>query len=573
MRIIYSFLIAVTCGIMGCTDAHSPAEEIDSSISSPQAPLSKNINTTVDSESANRPNILLIIADDLGYSDLGSYGGEIHTPNIDDLAMSGVKFSQFYASPTCSVTRSMLMSGVDSHKAGLGNMRELMQPNQADKPGYEGYLNHRVVSLATLLRDGGYHTYMTGKWHLGLTEETSAAARGFEKTFAMSHGASNHFSDQGIDPHDPVTHFREHGKLLKELPNDFDFSSDFFTRKLIEYIDSNKQDGKPFFAYAAYTAPHWPLQAPAEYLNKYAGVYDQGYEVLRANRLKGLQEQGLINKNISLPPLPKGLRKWGELSAQEKKIEARKMEIYSAMVDNLDANIGKLVQYLKDIGEYENTFIFVMSDNGADAADVLKQPRFVNYIANFDNSYENMGSENSYIALGRPWAHASTAPFRLWKTFSTEGGIRVPAIANFPGKTIAGTSNALVSVTDLLPTFLSLAAIEHPGDSYKGRPVYPIQGRSLLPLLTSAEADIHDGAKVIGHEILGRSALRKGEWKLLRTPKPHGTDQWKLFNIVKDPGELDNKAADMPDVMDDLLKEWQRYEQENNLVYAESSPL
>ena len=149
----------------------------------------------------------------------------------------------------------------------------------------------------------------------------------------------------------------------------------------------------------------------------------------------------------------------------------------------------------------------------------------------------------------------------------------MPAIANFPGKTIAGTSNALVSVTDLLPTFLSLAAIEHPGDSYKGRPVYPIQGRSLLPLLTSAEADIHDGAKVIGHEILGRSALRKGEWKLLRTPKPHGTDQWKLFNIVKDPGELDNKAADMPDVMDDLLKEWQRYEQENNLVYAESSPL
>ena len=548
-------------------DAQPPAVERDAPVSSQQRAF---LST---SSSSERPNILLIVADDLGYSDLGAYGSEIATPNIDDLAQSGVKFSQFYASPSCSITRSMLMSGVDSHKAGLGNMRELMQPNQADKPGYEGYLNDRVVSIATLLKDADYQTYMIGKWHLGLTEETSAAARGFEKSFAISYGGSHHFSDRGVDPHDPITYFREDGKLLEKIPDDFGFSSDFYTRKLIEYIEKGREEGKPFFAYAAYTAPHWPLQAPAEYLDKYASVYDQGYEVLREKRLQGLKDKGFIDENIALPPLPQGVRKWSELSAEERKVESRKMEVFSAMVDNLDDNVGKLIQYLKDIGEYENTFIFVMSDNGADAADVLGQPRFKDYIASFDNSYESMGKDGSYIALGRPWAHASTVPFKLWKMFSSEGAIRVPAIMNFPNKTSAGISDTMVSVTDLLPTFLSLAGVQHPGDRYKRRSVEPIQGRPLLPLLASPQVEIHDRSKVIGHELLGRRALRKGNWKLLMTPKPLGSGEWELFNIAQDPGEQNNRAADKPQVMQDMLQEWARYEKENSLVYADSSPI
>ena len=573
MRSILLFLIVSFCVILGCTDAQPPAVESNSPVS-PQQGVFSNISDSYDHSSATkRPNILLIVADDLGYSDLGSYGGEIKTPNIDQLATSGLKFSQFYASPSCSVTRSMLMSGVDSHKAGLGNMRELMQPNQAGKPGYEGYLNQRVVTVATLLRDGGYHTHMVGKWHLGLTKDTSANARGFENSFSISYGGSHHFSDVGVDPHEPITYFREHGEQLEKLPDDYDFSTDYYTRKLIDYIDSSRGDGKPFFAYAAYTAPHWPLQVPDEFINKYAGTYDQGYEVLRENRLKALQEIGLVAKHISLPPLPQGIRKWDNLSAEEQKYEARKMEVYSAMVDNLDVNVGKLIEYLKDIGEYDNTFIFVMSDNGADAADVLGQPRFKDYIASFDNRYENIGADGSYIALGRGWAHASTAPFRLWKMFSTEGAIRVPAIMNFPGKTPAGTTDSLISVTDLLPTFLELAKVEHPGGQYQDRSIEIPQGKSILPLLKSPQIQIHDSNKVIAHELLRRRALRKGNWKLLWVPKPFGSGNWKLFNIMEDPAELQNKAEDRPDIMQDMLREWVQYETENGLIYPDKSPI
>lgn len=303
LKSLTSLLVIFSVTILGCSNATPP---VTSSLDvSQQAPEEEETDKSNSGSRVKRPNILLIVADDLGYSDLGAFGGEIKTPNLDSLAEAGVKLTQFYASPTCSVTRSMLLSGVDSHLAGLGNMAELMQPNQAGKPGYEGYLNKRVVSIASLLQDSGYHTYMAGKWHLGLTEETSPRARGFERSFALLHGGSNHFDNRGVDTHSPVSGFRKDGQHLDTLPPSFDFSTNFYTRKLIDYIESNRGDGQPFFAYAAYTAPHWPLQAPPEYIQKYTGIYDAGYEVLRERRLQRLKALGLVADNVILPELPK----------------------------------------------------------------------------------------------------------------------------------------------------------------------------------------------------------------------------------------------------------------------------
>ncbi|MDG2088938.1 MAG: sulfatase-like hydrolase/transferase [Arenicellaceae bacterium] len=308
--------LPIACTDVPLSEAQSPAVEISNS-------------TDIQSE-LNRPNILLIVADDMGYSDIGAFGGEIETPNLDALADSGVKFTQFYAASTCSPSRAMLLSGVDNHLAGLGTMRELMLPNQEGQPGYEGYLNHRVVSIATLLQSSGYHTYMTGKWHLGLEEHSSPSARGFEKTFALLHGGANHFDMRGLETRDPIAEFRENGRLLDELPDEYGYSSNFYTQRIIDHISSNQNDKRPFFAYLAFTAPHWPLQAPSEYIEKYRGRYDSGYEILREQRLQGLKERGVVASNVKLPPLPESIKPWSELSVDQKNTEARKMEIYAA---------------------------------------------------------------------------------------------------------------------------------------------------------------------------------------------------------------------------------------------------
>jgi arylsulfatase A-like enzyme len=525
---------------------------------------------------SKRPNMLLIVADDLGYSDLGSFGGEIATPNLDALAETGTRLTQFYAAPTCSPTRSMLMSGVDSHQAGLGEMGEFKSPDLAGKPGYEGYLNHRVVSMATLLQDAGYRTYMAGKWHLGLEEDTSPRARGFQKSFALLHGAANHFDMRGHSTNEPVAEYRENGKRLKKLPHDFGYSTDFYTQKLIEYIGHNKNDRQPFFAYAAFTAPHWPLQAPPEYIEKYQGRYDKGYESLREQRLRGLKEQGIITSDIEMPSLPENIKPWSELTAQQKKFAARKMEIYAAMVDNLDVNVGRLLAHLESIGELDNTLVFFMSDNGADAMDFEKMPSsfnpFAETLREADNSFESLGSADSYVAYGAPWAHAATVPYRLWKGYSTEGGYRVPAFMSYPAAGIKGrTYKHITNVVDVLPTFLDIAGVSHPGSNYKQRDVLPISGSSMLPLLFEETAMVHGKDFSFGVELSGRKALRKGNWKIVQIPKRGGSAEWALFNITLDPGERNNLASKEQPVLQELISLWRQYEQDNGVIYSQQS--
>ena len=514
-----------------------------------------------------QPNFLIIMADDLGYSDLGSYGGEIATPNLDSLASEGLRLTSFHTAPTCSPTRAMLMSGTDSHIAGLGNMAELMQPFQADQPGYEGYLNDRVANLAEVLQDGGYSTYTVGKWHLGRSEELSPNARGFDRSYILVQGGASHFDDQmAIISVDPKAIYREDGKQVS-VPDGF-FSTQFYTDKLIEYIEADRRSGKPFFGLLSYTAPHWPLHAPDEWLDKYEGRYAAGYEAIRQERLARMKQLGLLAANIDANvPMQGVLPDWEQLSDEQKRREARSMEVYAAMVDNMDHHIGRVIDYLKQTGEYENTFILFLSDNGADGNSPLGLPGNDVWMNEaFDNSLQNMGRKGSYIDYGAQWAQVGATPFPFFKGLTTQGGIQVPAIIRHPGVSKPGTINSEVAhVMDVMPTFLELAGIQPPAGTFKGRDVAALQGVSMLPMLQDRAMP----ERAIGWELFGRKALRKGDWKILNMSVPYGTAGWQLYNLADDPTETTDLATSQPEKLKELLGEWDEYVARNNVLSGE----
>ncbi|WP_047530120.1 arylsulfatase [Pseudomonas sp. 11/12A] len=519
-----------------------------------------------------QPNILLIVADDLGYSDLGSYGGEISTPTLDTLAREGMQFTGMYAAPTCSITRSMLMSGTDNHLAGLGTMAEALQPFQRGKPGYEGYLNRRSYSIAELLKEGGYNTLMVGKWHLGLEADQGPDQRGFEQSFTLLEGGAPHFKPSSVEPTKiEQVHYRENGKAV-ELPDDF-YSTDFYTDKLISYLQNNKKDGKPFFAYAAYTAPHWPLQAPREYLDKYKGRFDQGYDSVRLARIERMKSLGLMasdaqpaNPLLVNPRLPG----WQQLSPEQQRVEARKMEIYAAMVDNLDHNIGRLLDYLRKSGQYDNTLIVFMSDNGAAGEN---HAQFYPPGASTDNSYANLGRKGSQIDYGLRWAEVSAAPFHLFKGTTAEGGISVPAIIQMP-KALRrqGLERGIARVDDLAPTFLDLAGIPVPSEAPTDTSKHPITGRSMLPML-AGKASPHGNDSLAG-ELFGNAYYREGNLKLLgmRPQAGFGDNaqplQWQLFDVAQDRGETTDLAASQPETVQRLKEAWMKYAAQVGVVFA-----
>ncbi|WP_342245147.1 arylsulfatase [Pseudomonas sp. OTU5201] len=517
---------------------------------------------------ADHPNILLVVADDLGYSDLGAFGGEIETPNLDRLAANGLQLTSMYAAPTCSPTRAMLMSGTDNHLAGLGTMEEAIQPFQRGKPGYEGYLNQQAHSIAELLQGGGYRTSMVGKWHLGLAPEQGPDRRGFERSFTLLEGGAVHFRPTpGSTARLEQVTYRENGRPV-ELPEDF-YSTDFYTDKLIAYLKAGEDSGKPFFAYAAYTSPHWPLQAPEAYLEKYRGHYDGGYDAVRLARIERMKAKGLLPADfqpaVTLPVTPQ-LPGWAQLDPQRKRVEARKMEIYAAMVDNLDYNIGRLLDYLRDSGQLDNTLVVFMSDNGAAGE---RHEQFYPAGPNTDNRLENLGRRGSQIDYGLRWAEVSAAPLRLFKGSTAEGGISVPAIVQLPANLRRqGLERSVARVDDLAPTFLSLAGLPDPGDSWKGQPKHPITGRSMLPMLQGQERP----EAVMAGELFGSRYYREGDLKLLglvswvkpgEAPPPL---RWQLFDLSRDRSEQHDLAASQPETLERLMQAWQGYARQVGVV-------
>ncbi|AMQ88882.1 arylsulfatase [Marinobacter sp. LQ44] len=525
-------------------------------------------STLASANQAEKPNFLLIIADDLGYSDIGAFGGEIETPSLDALANEGIRMTNFHTAPTCSPTRSMLFSGTDNHRAGIGNMAELLTPEQKGQPGYEGHLNDLVVTLPEVLRDNGYHTSTTGKWHLGRTEALSPNARGFDESWVLVQGGASHFDDgRAIIGVDPKAIYLENGKQV-EAPNGF-FSSDFYADKAIEYV--NAAGDKPFFHVLSFTAPHWPLQAPDSYIRKYEGRYDEGYEAIRQQRLGKMKDMGLVGYELAANVPFDQLPTWDELTDEQRKIEARKMEIYAAMVDNMDENIGRVIAHLEKAGKLDNTVVMFMSDNGADGNSPEVLPRNKEWIASeYDNSFENMGRRDSYIWYGAQWGQVSATPWPMWKGYPTQGGFLVPAILSLPGKDANGEINhEFFHVMDIMPTFLELAGIDVPTSPYKGREVFEVQGISMVPGLNGNAPE----NRVVGWELYGRSAVRMGDWKIRLMEPPYGPGQWQLFNLAVDPTETTDLSSKEPEKLKQLLAEWDKYVKRNGVIAADPADM
>lgn len=530
------------------------------------------------SGAAKRPNILVIVADDLGFSDLGAFGGEIATPHLDALAHAGVRFTDFHTASACSPTRAMLFSGTDHHVAGIGTMAEALPPQLAGKPGYEGYLNERVAALPELLREAGYFTAMAGKWHLGLTLDRAPWARGFERSFALLPGAANHYGFEPVGEDDEQPRlmrstrslYVENDRFVDQLPDDF-YSSDTFTDKLLQYLDERPDDGRPFFAYLPFSAPHWPLQAPAEIVERYRGRYDAGPDALRAERLARQQALGLLDERVAAHPVVAPTPEWDALPEDARAFSARTMEVYAAMVERLDWNVGRVIEHLKASGEFDNTLVLFLSDNGAEGALLEALPIFGPDLQRFirdyyDNSLANVGRGNSYVWYGPRWAQAATAPSRLYKAFTTEGGIRVVAFAHHPAFARQGSvGNAFATVMDVAPTVLELAGVAHPGTHWRGRDIAPLKGRSMLPYLRGHADAVHDATHVTGWELFGRRAIRQGDWKAVFTPAPVGTGAWQLFDLARDPGETQDRAADEAERLSALLEHWETYVEENGV--------
>jgi arylsulfatase len=526
-------------------------------------------------QSPRRPNIVILIADDLGFADMGSYGSEIRTPNLDALAKEGVRFTTFYTHATCSVTRSILLSGVDSHLNGLGNMDEWTAPNQMGVDGYEGALNDRVVTLPQLLKDAGYHTYMVGKWHLGKQPSQIPAARGFERDFALLDGMGSYWDMTNFSAASPRSVYTEDGRYLRQLPDDY-YATTTYTDKMIKFIDENHGDGRPFFAYVCHQAPHEPYHLPKEWRDRHVGEYDRGWDALRQERLKRQIELGIMPPGTQLAERMWFLPDPSLLAPAARAVLGRKMEIYAGLVENLDFHVGRLIEHLKSIGEYENTVFIVFGDNGAEGNDLYKlitgSPGSRDYLfaaTHWSQTHPNAwGDPGSWLAYGPMWAQVSGTPFSQYKGLVAEGGIRNALIVSGPVvNRPKGSINqqGLMHVADITPTLLEMAGTSYP-ETYAGKKTLPAYGKSWGAVLAGQAESPRTDQDVLGWELFGNRAVRQGNWKLRWQIRPLGTGEWELFDLAADPGEMHDLAAGRPEKVQEMLALWEVYARQNNVI-------
>lgn len=522
-------------------------------------------------EATVRPNVVLIVADDMGYSDIGAFGSEIATPHLDTLAASGVKLTNFHAAPTCSPTRSMLLTGTDNHTAGVGAMAEVPRPELAGRYGYEGKITDRVATIAERFRAAGYSTIMTGKWHLGMTAESIPSSRGFDKSFALLQGGHNHYGNSGFGhaSEGPMAVTYMDDGVRVDVPASF-YSSDYFTTKLVEKIDAAGAD-KPFFAFLSFTAPHSPLQAPKSLVRKYQGKYDAGWAQIRAERVARMKAMGLIGDNAVFDDMEPTPQSWETLNEEERRIAARNMEVYAAMIERMDWNVGQLRKHLKASGRDKNTIFLFISDNGPAgqvAEDYMVVPSVQERLKSANNAMGNRGGPTSYVFYGAHWASAGSAPFRLHKGFVTDGGTRVPAIISGAGIERSGEQSATrATVMDVVPTLLDLTGIEAV-NRVDGREVAAIRGRSMVPVLKGEAEVVHPADEAISFELHGQRTVVRGDWKLLFMPAPIGTGSWQLFDLASDPAERHDVSGQHPEIVAQLSDAWDNYAAETQVIVA-----
>ncbi len=504
----------------------------------------------------DQPNLLLILFDDMGYSDLGCYGGEIRTPNIDRLAKTGIRFTQMHNCARCCPTRASLLTGLYPQNAGINGMGVNLSMNAA--------------TIAEVLRADGYHTGMAGKWHLSTTKSVPdqkeqlrwlghradygpfsplknyPSNRGFEEHWGVIWGVVNYF-----DPFSLV----HNEEPVKQVPGDF-YMTDFITQKSLDLIDQFSRDNKPFFLYVAHTAPHWPLHALPEDIAKYRDTYKDGWEVLRKTRYQRMVKMGLIERETyPLPENSSGLY-WAD--CEKKEYESACMAVHAAMIDRVDQGVGKIIQKLKEKGLYENTVIMVLSDNGASYErgylPGFDRPAFTRDSLIIDYNSDHPGPQTTWNYIGRAWASASNTPFRYWKKESYEGGSATPFIVHWAKglKKQANTINRSVAhVIDIMPTFLELSGADYP-DRINGEKTGFIDGKSLLPLLYGEKISIHD---TLYWEHEGGRAIRIGDWKLTSlSGKP-----WELFNLSVDHTETSDLSKSYPEKVSDMNRAWETW--------------
>jgi arylsulfatase A-like enzyme len=526
-----------------------------------------------------RPNIVIILGDDLGYADLGAFGSEIGTPNIDALAKDGVRFTNFYTHASCSPTRSMLLSGVDTHLNGLGNMDEWIAPNQRGQSGYEGHLNDRVATLPQLLKDAGYHTYMVGKWHMGKAPTQIPAARGFERDFSLLDGAGSYWDMTNFTAASPKSVFTEDGKYLTGLPKGY-YATKTYTDKLIGFIDANHADGKPFFAYVAHQAPHDPYHLPKDWRNRHVGEYDKGWDAVRQARLKRQIELGIMPPGTELSERMWFIPDPTLLAPATRAVLGKKMELYAGLVENMDFHVGRLIDHLKKIGEYDNTIFIVFGDNGAEGSDLFGMisgtPGSRDYLfaaSKWAQTHPNAwGDPGTYVAYGPMWAQASMTPFSQYKGWLAEGGIRNALIVSGPvvQRPKGSLNDGLMHVADLMPTLLEVAGAEYPR-SKDGRDLPPLLGRSWGEVLAGRAESPRAGRDYLAWEVFGNRAVRQGQWKLRWQYKPLGTGTWELYDLAADPGERKNLAGERADKVRELTTLWDEYVRANNVILPNRS--
>ncbi len=464
----------------------------------------------------SRPNIIYIMVDDMGYSDLGCYGGEVSTPNIDQLAANGIKLKKFYNNSRCCPTRASLLTGQYPHTVGMGGMVGLSKAPIEHGP-YQGFLNDSFPTIAEELKKVGYSTYMSGKWHVGERPEHWPLKRGFDRYYGLISGASSFFE---ITPAE-----RDKRRFVLddkdyEIPKEGHYMTDAFTDHAMGYLDQHKQSasGKPFFLYLAYTAPHFPLHALEPDIAKYESLYMQGWDMTREKRFQKMKQLGLVDDRYQLTEKPEVIPAWENVA--DKKNWARKMAVYAAMIDRMDQNIGRLIKKLKSNGQFENTMIVFISDNGACAETVntklLSDPE------------KKIGERGSYHIYGESWANASNTPFKKYKHYMHEGGIVTPCIIQWPAKIkpSKGYSDGTGHVIDLMPTALELSGAKSPN----------LAGKSLSYLWSKGKAP--ERTYCWEHE--GNQAIRKGNWKLV---KEFQETYWSLYNLSTDPTEMNDLSG------------------------------
>ncbi len=499
-------------------------------------------------QSNDKPNIVLIMVDDMGYSDLGCFGGEIPTPNIDKLAKRGVRFTHFCNTGRSCPSRASLLTGLYPHQAGIGMMSE--DPNSRENhgvQGYMGYLNRNTVTLAEVLREAGYHTYMTGKWHVGMHgEEKWPLQRGFEHFYGILSGACSY-----LQPHGKRGLSLDNEKLPP--PEQPYYTTDAFTDYAIRFIDERPDDGKPFFLYLAYNAPHWPLHAKQEDIDKFTGKYMKGWQKIRQARWKRMIKMGLVQERWGLGQWEG--RQWDELTEDEQIEMDKKMATYAAQVHCVDYNVGRLLDYLKDEGEAENTLVVFLSDNGACA-----EPHTEKGFA--DSRAINNPKEWVNPSYGLAWAQVSNTPYRKYKVRAYEGGVSTPFILSWPEKYSqydGELRHNRAFLPDIMATLIDAANTTYPKTYHGGNEIIPLEGTSMLPALDDKKLKLHD---YIYGEHFDNCVVWHNEWKAV---KDQNSKKWELFRLDTDRTERVDRAIENPRILNNLVNHWQKWADSHNV--------